>query len=83
MASAVAWRLYMANMRRICQGRTVILIAHRLSTLRVADRIIAIEHGQIVEDGTHDSLMRAGGRYAQLWRLQGLGAPGVTSVVGA
>jgi ATP-binding cassette, subfamily B, bacterial HlyB/CyaB len=72
-----------ANMRRICQGRTVILIAHRLSTLRVADRIIAIERGQIVEDGTHDSLMRAGGRYAQLWRLQGEAAPGVVTMVGA
>jgi subfamily B ATP-binding cassette protein HlyB/CyaB len=59
-----------ANMRRICQGRTVILIAHRLSTLRLADRIIAIEAGQIVEDGTHESLLRTGGRYAQLWRLQ-------------
>ena len=59
-----------ANMRRICQGRTVILIAHRLSTLRLADRIVAIEAGKIVEDGTHESLLRAGGRYAQLWSLQ-------------
>ena len=59
-----------ANMRRICAGRTVILVAHRLSTLRGADRIITVEQGQIVEDGTHLSLLRAGGRYAQLWRLQ-------------
>jgi subfamily B ATP-binding cassette protein HlyB/CyaB len=60
----------MANMRRICAGRTVLLIAHRLSTLRGADRIVTIEKGQLVEDGVHDSLLRAGGRYAALWRLQ-------------
>jgi subfamily B ATP-binding cassette protein HlyB/CyaB len=59
-----------ANMRRICAGRTVLLIAHRLSTLRGADRIITIERGVLVEEGTHDQLLRAGGRYAQLWRLQ-------------
>ncbi|MBV8681509.1 MAG: type I secretion system permease/ATPase [Caulobacteraceae bacterium] len=59
-----------ANMRRICAGRTVILIAHRLSTLRIADRIVTIENGQIVEDGNHQSLLRAGGRYARLWSLQ-------------
>jgi subfamily B ATP-binding cassette protein HlyB/CyaB len=59
-----------ANMRRICQNRTVILIAHRLTTLRHASRIIAIEQGRIVEDGAHEALLRAGGRYAQLWRLQ-------------
>jgi subfamily B ATP-binding cassette protein HlyB/CyaB len=59
-----------ANMRRICAGRTVMLIAHRLSTLRGADRIITIERGLLVEEGTHDQLLRAGGRYAHLWRLQ-------------
>lgn len=59
-----------ANMRRICAGRTVLLIAHRLSTLRGADRIITIESGRIVEDGTHETLLAAGGRYAGLWRLQ-------------
>jgi subfamily B ATP-binding cassette protein HlyB/CyaB len=59
-----------ANMRRICAGRTVLLIAHRLSTLRNADRIITIEQGRLVEDGAHDSLVGAGGRYATLWRLQ-------------
>jgi subfamily B ATP-binding cassette protein HlyB/CyaB len=59
-----------ANMLRICKDRTVILIAHRLSTLRNADRIITIEAGRIVEDGAHESLLRAGGRYSQLWRLQ-------------
>lgn len=59
-----------ANMRLISQNRTVILIAHRLSTLRGADRIITIERGQVVEDGSHASLLAAGGRYAQLWALQ-------------
>jgi len=59
-----------ANMRRICRNRTVILIAHRLTTLRHASRIVAIEEGRIVEDGPHDALLRTGGRYAQLWRLQ-------------
>ncbi len=58
------------NMRRICQNRTVILIAHRLTTLRHASRIVAIEQGRVVEDGAPDALLRAGGRYAQLWRLQ-------------
>ncbi len=59
-----------ANMRRICQGRTVILITHRLSNLRGVDRIVTIEQGRIIEDGTHDALLRAGGRYAQLWHMQ-------------
>ncbi|MBA3811728.1 MAG: type I secretion system permease/ATPase [Caulobacteraceae bacterium] len=59
-----------ANMRRITQDRTVILIAHRLSTLRGADRIVTIEQGRLIEDGTHASLLRAGSRYAELWRLQ-------------
>ena len=59
-----------ANMRSICAGRTVLLIAHRLSTLRGVDRIVTIEKGQIIEDGTHDSLLAAGGRYARLWGLQ-------------
>jgi subfamily B ATP-binding cassette protein HlyB/CyaB len=59
-----------ANMRWICQNRTVILIAHRLTTLRQASRIITIEEGRLVEDGTHEALLRAGGHYARLWRLQ-------------
>ena len=58
-------------MRRICRGRTVIIIAHRLSALRQADRIIAIERGRIVEDGGHDELIRNGGSYALLHRAQG------------
>ena len=52
------------------QGRTVITIAHRLSTIADADRIVVLEKGKIVEQGTHDALLEAGGRYAQLWHRQ-------------
>jgi subfamily B ATP-binding cassette protein HlyB/CyaB len=58
------------NMRQICKGRTVIIIAHRLSTVRRCDRIIAIEQGRIVEEGKHEDLIRSGGRYALLHRMQ-------------
>src|ERR1700753_1548228 len=64
-------RIIQDNMRQIAKGRTVIIIAHRLSTVRLADRIVTIERGRIVEDGTHDELIRRGGRYAALCRLQG------------
>jgi subfamily B ATP-binding cassette protein HlyB/CyaB len=63
-------RIVQDNMRRIAQGRTVIVIAHRLSTVRQADRIITIERGRIVEDGNHDELIRSAGRYAKLHRMQ-------------
>jgi len=58
------------NMRRIATGRTVLIIAHRLSAVRHADRIITIEGGRLVEDGTHDELMNKAGRYATLHQLQ-------------
>jgi ATP-binding cassette, subfamily B, bacterial HlyB/CyaB len=54
------------NMRHICEGRTVFLIAHRLSTVRNASRIIFMEKGNVVEDGPHDELIKKGGPYAQL-----------------
>jgi subfamily B ATP-binding cassette protein HlyB/CyaB len=57
-------------MRQISKGRTVIIVAHRLSTVRYADRIVTVERGRIVEDGTHDTLVGTGGRYAALWRMQ-------------
>ena len=63
-------RILQQNMAQICKGRSVIVIAHRLSTVRLANRIIAIDHGRVVEDGTHDELIRKGGRYATLYRLQ-------------
>jgi subfamily B ATP-binding cassette protein HlyB/CyaB len=58
------------NMGQIARSRTVLLIAHRLSTLRMADRIITIEDGRLIEDGPHEKLIRTGGRYASLHRLQ-------------
>ena len=63
-------RVIQRNMRQIAKGRTVLVIAHRLSTVRTADRIITIERGRLIEDGTHDTLIRSGGRYASLHRLQ-------------
>ena len=63
-------RIIQENMRRIAAGRTVIVIAHRLSAVRGADRIVTLDRGRLVEDGTHEDLVRRGGRYAQLYRLQ-------------
>jgi subfamily B ATP-binding cassette protein HlyB/CyaB len=63
-------RIIRQNMQRIVQRRTVFVIAHRLSMVRGADRIITIERGRIVEDGTHEDLMRSNGRYANLHLLQ-------------
>ncbi len=57
-------------LRRAGQGRTVLTIAHRLSTVADADRIVVLEKGEIVEQGSHDVLLAAGGRYAQLWLRQ-------------
>lgn len=63
-------RVIQDNMQRIARGRTVFIIAHRLSTVRRSDRIITIDRGRIVEDGTHDELIKRGGRYASLHRVQ-------------
>jgi ATP-binding cassette subfamily B protein len=51
----------------IMRDRTAIVIAHRLSTVKHADRIIVMDHGQIIEEGTHDTLMAQGGHYAELY----------------
>jgi ABC-type multidrug transport system fused ATPase/permease subunit len=56
------------GLRRLVAGRTAIVIAHRLSTIRHAGRIIVLEHGEVVEQGTHEELLDAGGRYWQLYR---------------
>lgn len=57
-------------LRQAGKGRTVLTIAHRLSTIAEADRIIVLEKGEVVEQGTHDSLLAKSGRYAQLWYRQ-------------
>jgi subfamily B ATP-binding cassette protein HlyB/CyaB len=58
------------NMRAICQGRTVLIIAHRLSTVRRANRIVVMDGGRIVEAGSHRNLLAHDGLYARLHRLQ-------------
>jgi ATP-binding cassette, subfamily B, bacterial HlyB/CyaB len=57
-------------MKLIARGRTVVIIAHRLSAVRQCDRIITLEKGVIVEDDTHENLANAGGRYSDLLRHQ-------------
>ena len=52
---------------RLTEGRTVIMIAHRLSTVVGADRIIVLDAGHVVEQGTHDELLKANGLYARMW----------------
>jgi subfamily B ATP-binding cassette protein HlyB/CyaB len=64
-------RIILGNMREIVRGRTVIIIAHRLATVRYCNRIIGMKDGRIVEEGTHETLLaRPGGLYAHLWALQ-------------
>ncbi len=63
-------QLIQASLARLMQGRTSFVIAHRLSTIRHADRIVVIEDGHIVESGTHDELIEASGRYAELLEKQ-------------
>jgi subfamily B ATP-binding cassette protein HlyB/CyaB len=63
-------RIIQHHMVAMAKGRTVIIIAHRLSSVRRADRILTIENGRLMEDGTHDELIKTGGRYASLYRLQ-------------
>ena len=61
----------------VMAGKTVIAIAHRLSTLSAMDRIIVLDQGRIIEDGTHDSLLARGGLYARYWNRQSGGFLGL------
>ena len=58
------------NLYRLMQGKTVIAIAHRLSTIAAMDRLVVMDAGRIVEEGTHEQLLASGGLYAQLWQRQ-------------
>jgi ATP-binding cassette, subfamily B, bacterial HlyB/CyaB len=64
-------RVVQTNMERIVKGRTVLIIAHRLAAVRPCHRIIGMVDGRIVEQGSHEELLRHGGLYAKLWSLQG------------
>jgi ATP-binding cassette subfamily B protein len=58
------------RIRSLLSGRTVLLISHRFSSVRTADRIYVLHEGRVVEDGTHQELVAAGGRYADMFSLQ-------------
>ena len=58
------------NLYRLMEGKTVIAIAHRLSTIAAMDRLVVMDKGEIVEEGTHEALVASGGLYAQLWQRQ-------------
>jgi ATP-binding cassette subfamily B protein len=59
-----------ARFRELAAGRTTLLISHRLATVRLADRILVLEEGRLIEEGDHPALLRRGGRYAELYALQ-------------
>lgn len=62
-----------SRLREVAAGATTLLIAHRFSTVRMAERIIVMKQGKIMEDGTHQELLAADGTYAHLFRLQAAG----------
>jgi ATP-binding cassette, subfamily B, bacterial len=57
----------------LTRGRIAILISHRFSTVRMADRILVLEHGRVLEEGSHEELLAQGGQYAELFSLQAAG----------
>jgi ABC-type transport system involved in Fe-S cluster assembly fused permease/ATPase subunit len=72
-------RLIQTQLDEVARGRTTLIIAHRLSTIVDADRILVLDAGRLVESGCHEALLAAGGRYAQLWRLQAEAQSGAAS----
>lgn len=74
-------RAIQAAMSELLKGRTSLTIAHRLSTVMHADRIVVMKHGKIVEQGTHEKLLATGGLYAKLWNLQAGGMLGDTEFI--
>jgi ABC-type multidrug transport system fused ATPase/permease subunit len=62
-----------AELKQVLHGRIGIVISHRFSTVRIADRIAVIDEGKVIELGTHEQLVKAGGRYAHLFELQAAG----------
>jgi ATP-binding cassette, subfamily B, bacterial len=62
--------LVQVALERLMEGRTTLVIAHRLATIRNADRILVLEKGQLIDEGTHGQLVAKGGRYAELAKLQ-------------
>jgi ATP-binding cassette subfamily B protein len=63
-------RLVQIALERLMAGRTTLVIAHRLATIRDADRILVLDHGRLIDEGTHEQLVKKGGRYAELAKLQ-------------
>lgn len=59
-----------ARFRELVAGKTALMISHRFSTMRMADQIVALEHGRVLEIGAHAELMQRGGRYAELFEMQ-------------
>jgi ATP-binding cassette subfamily B protein len=78
---AATERLLIGALRRLMKGRTTLIIAHRLSTVRGANRIVVLDEGRIVESGTHDELLALGERYARFHNLQS-GEPSSLAAVG-